>query len=507
MKKDSMQSIWITFVLLLCTLCAAGCGSNESTASAPPAAPPPSMVRVGPIIKKTIRPELRIVATIHPRRTSIVASGADGVVEEFIPDAGFYVEEGTVLSTLRMKSTNLNIAQEEALLKEKQEELKSLEAGSRPQEIEEAQAKMRAAEIARRVTEQKFNRVEELFKRNAINKDERDDAQEKAEAANHLFDAAKASFELVKQGPRQEEIEQARARVAAQKEHIDYLLSEKEKRITKAPFDGVIVDTHTFNGQWLSKGDPVITLARMDLMVVIANVDQSMLQYISIGDEVDIRIPGTEPEKWKGEIGTIVSQSNWESGSRLFPVRIVVRNRFEEIDDRKIPVLKEGMHAEVVFKGPEVEAVLVHKDAMVRTSGGKAIFVFQPDPANPQTGVVNQYQIETDIGEKELIRVYIKDADITSGQVVVEGAERLRPFQNVAILPEEPYLKPLLATADSMSLHLHQRRANHLLNRQKRLLIKPTLSSNKSATIFIDHAATSHFPLILLTNSIQSKTR
>ncbi|WP_197440166.1 efflux RND transporter periplasmic adaptor subunit [Polystyrenella longa] len=433
-----MQPIWISIPLMIGILMTSGCGNDETAAQTPGAAPPPTYVRVGPIVQKMIRPELKVVATLHPRRTSIVASGANGVVEEYIPDAGMYVEEGTILSTLRMRSTDLGIAQERAILKEREEQLKSLEAGSRPQEIEEAQAKLMAFQIARRVADQKFTRVEELFKKNAINKDERDDAQERSEAAEHLYAASKAAFDLVKQGPRQEDIEQARARVLAQKENIDYLLSERDKRITKAPFDGVIVETHSFVGQWLGQGDPIITLARMDLMVVIANVDQSMLQYITLGDKVNIQVPGTEQKQWEGQIASIVSQSNWESGSRLFPIRILVENKFQEVEGRKIPILKEGMHAEVVFRGPEVEAVLVHKDALVRTSGGKAIFVYEPTPDDPKNGTVKQYQIETDIGEKEMIRIYTPGEDLTGGQVVLEGAERLRPFQNVAILPENP---------------------------------------------------------------------
>ena len=432
-----MQPIWIGLSLLTCCLFAAGCSSEETAANTPPP-PPPTYVRVGALEQRMIRPELRIVSTIHPRRTSIVASGANGVVDEFTPDAGIYVEKGTVLSTLRMKSTDLQIAQEKAILREREEHLKSLETGSRPQEIAEAKAKLLALQVGERVANQKYKRVQELYQKKAINQDELDDARERAEAAAQLTEASRATFELVEQGPRQEEIAQARARVSAQKEYIDYLLSEREKRITEAPFDGVIVDTHTFVGQWLSQGDPIITLAKMDQMVVVANIDQSMLKYVIIGDKVQVNVPGTSPSNWEGTIATIVSQSNWESGSRLFPIRILVENNFTESEGRKIPILKEGMHAEVAFKGPEVEAVLVHKDALVRTSGGKAIFLYKPDAENPNSGTVEQHPVETDIGEEEYIRIYFADgSEITSGQVVVEGAERLRPFQSVSILPED----------------------------------------------------------------------
>ena len=50
------------------------------------------------------------MGNVRPRHMSIVASGSDGVVDEFPIEVGDFVSQGTVLSQLRNESTNLEIA-------------------------------------------------------------------------------------------------------------------------------------------------------------------------------------------------------------------------------------------------------------------------------------------------------------------------------------------------------------------------------------------------------------
>ena len=88
-------------------------------------------------------PVVKVVGSVLPRKTSIVASGADGVVADYGVNAGEYVEEGTILSELRMTTTDLGIKEAEALLKEKKSTLQALVNGSREEDIQEAFAKLK----------------------------------------------------------------------------------------------------------------------------------------------------------------------------------------------------------------------------------------------------------------------------------------------------------------------------------------------------------------------------
>ena len=427
----------------LAALCAAvlpatlaGCSSGTAEATnlgkGGAQGPPPALVRVAMVEQRPVVPRLNVVGSVLPRRTSIVASGSDGVVAEFPVDAGQFVEQGTVLSRLRMETTDLEIEEAKALLAERQAHLQELEAGSRPEDIAEADARQAVARAALTNAEAKRDRIQQLFDRKAANQDELDDAKERLQAAQKLFEAAKAAADRTKAGPRREEIDQARARFEAQKAHVAYLEAEKEKRTTRAPFSGYISKSHSYLGQWLSKGDPVVTLTLLDTVDVAAMVDQRDLGLIRLGEKAQFRVKGIEPAAWEGTIVQIIPRSEWETGSRGFPVVVRLKNEFRETQGRRRPVLKEGMMAEFTFSGPPVDATLVPKDAVVRTTRGNQVYVFQPEGPDPNKGKARLFIVETGVSDGTSIQVTAEGL-VAGMQVVVEGAQRLRPFQDVQI--------------------------------------------------------------------------
>ena len=442
--KNSEHFFPFTFYFLLSTFLPAvcGCGLTEPEKAAAGGSqqqgPPPALVRVATVEKRSVPPRVIVVGSIVPKRTSIVASGVEGLVKEFPVEAGQFVQAGEVLSVLRMVDIDLQIAEAKATERERKQKLDELQSGSRPEEIAEAKANELSAEAIMKNAAAKLERAQRLFQQKAVNRDELDDAEEKAKAAQQSFLAAQAVFKRIEKGPRVEEIEQARARCDAQRERVAFLENEKEKHTAKAPFDGYIVREQTFVGQWLSKGDPVLTLAMLDEVDVVANVDQRDLCHVRPGQSADVRVTGSGQRGWKGTIVHIVPRSDWKTGSRGFPVKVRLTNDSVVVDGKRMPVLKEGMMAEVTFTGSPIDALLVPKDALVRTSRGAILYVFDPSKDDPQTGSVRQVIVELGISEGTKIQVIADDADdVAAGmQVVTEGAERLRPFQNVRIAPD-----------------------------------------------------------------------
>lgn len=386
LQHRAVMTGWLLSLTGLLPLTLTGCGGDEVAAGGP-GGRPPSLVRIGQIEKRAVTPKVTVVGSVVPVRTSIVASGANGVVQKYHVEVGDYVSTDAPLSELRMKTTDLGIAEARSVLQERKRELDELEAGSRPEDIAEARAKLKVAEALMKHMVKKLTRSKSLFDRGAINQEEFDDALEKEEASQQAYLAGKAMHDRIVAGPRQEEIDRARARFEAQQNQVDYLEAEKDKRTTRAPFDGFVVKEHTYRGQWLSKGDPVVTLARMDKVDVIANVDQQDELHIRLFDEAKVRINGIAQRDWTGKIVAMVPRSEWQSGSRGFPVKVRLQNSritMKDVDEqgnertRILPVLKEGMMAEVTFRGQPLEAILVPKNALVRTSRGTQVFLFNP---------------------------------------------------------------------------------------------------------------------------------
>ncbi|REJ87453.1 MAG: HlyD family efflux transporter periplasmic adaptor subunit [Planctomycetota bacterium] len=429
---------------------AAGCNGPASEASgAPGGGRPPAQVRVAPVVQQDVQPEVIVVGTVVARRTSVVASGADGQVDQFLVREGDVVEEGQELSILRMVTTNLGIAEAEQVLAERQHELEELEAGSRVEERAEAIARMEAAKVARDVAARKLERMENLAEKGAANQDDLDDARERAEAAVKLFEAAEAQWEMVEAGPREEVIAVARARRDGQREHVEFLKAEKNKRTTVAPFAGVVVDEGTERGQWLSKGDPVATISDLlEEVHVIANVDQRELGNVQIGRKVQVVIEGAPQQEWEGTVLSIVPRSEWQSGSRAFPVKVAVPNRMVEgSGDRSIPMLTEGMLARVTFTGPKRNAVLVPKDAVIRSESGSLVYAVVPGDSS---ALPKARPVPIVDGPGYGPFVELLEGELQPGtQVVVEGGERLQPFAEIVIQDDPEQAESPSETSDA----------------------------------------------------------
>ena len=131
-----------------------------------------------------------------------------------------------------------------------------------------------------------------------------------------------------------------------------------------------------------------------------------------------------------------------DTRSRTFPVKIRIQN---EIDDETGPLIKAGMLARVTLPtGPQSEALLVPKDAIVR--GGKSPIVFVGDPSSPGSsqGKVRPGPVSLGVTSNSLIEV--KGSIKTGELVVVRGNERLRPGQDVNVIQT---LSPLAEQASA----------------------------------------------------------
>ena len=199
----------------------------------------PAPVVVAPVIEREVASSQSFVANVNPRRRSIIGSAVDGRVAEYLVDAGQAVEANEPLALLRTKTIEIEVAGAEAELELRRAELAELHNGSRPAEIELAEATMRAAEAANDYAKAKLARAERLFNSSSgLSQDEFEATKSEALTAIANASAASSSLELVREGPRTEQIDQAAARVAVQEQIVAGLKDRLSKYTIRSPFDG-----------------------------------------------------------------------------------------------------------------------------------------------------------------------------------------------------------------------------------------------------------------------------
>jgi HlyD family secretion protein len=436
------------FCVVVCCV-ASGCSSAATDAVAgddvdavaeTAAARPPALVRVQTIRRQKVAPRITAVGTVRARYSSIVASGSEGVVDEFPVELGEYVKSGSLLSKLRLVSTELQLDQQRAILAERAAEYALLKS-PRAEDVDESRALLDVAEAVVANARRRADELLQLQKSQAVGDSAVRDGQNELIEATKSLDAAKAVFRRTSAGAREEQKLQAKARLDAQQFQVKYLEAEKAKRFTRAPFDGFVAQRHSYVGQWLSKGSPVITLLKLDEVDVQVLIDQEFVSQVQPGKSVSMKIVGASnsgdaSEHWSGIVDSVVSQSEWESGSRSFPVVIRITNVMRGTPENPQPVLREGMMAEAEFFGEEVDAIMVPKDSMVRTSRGAFVFAINP-AVDGQPTSVRQVLVTPGISKEDWIEV--RGTDLVAGSLIVtEGAERLRSFQSVQVMDPEP---------------------------------------------------------------------
>ena len=398
---------------------AAGCTKPPVEAT-----PTPAPVVAIPIHQETISAEIRAVGTVVAVERSRVAAGAEGLVVRFPLDVGEVVEEGDVLAELRSVTLSIELNQAQAVLRQREQQYAQLKQGYRSEEIGQAEARLRGAEAASQFAEANERRMHDLRDRafGAVTDQDFEQAVLLAEQARQTLAEARANYDMVSAGYRQEEVEAARASAEAQQHEVSRLRDELAKREIRAPFKGFVVEKHTDVGEWVALGGMVATLVKLDEVEVQVNVEESRIHEIDLDQEVQIHIDALGRQPVRGRVRFVVPRSQWEMGSRSFPVIVRMQNVF----DQGRPRLHEGMVARVLFQGLPRQAMLAPKDAIVRNMNGALVYVVGEDRK------VRAVEVVEGLSQGHLVEV---QGSLQPGQLVVtEGAERVHPFDQVALV-------------------------------------------------------------------------
>ncbi len=399
------------------------------TASAQkPGGMPPAPVAVAPVEQRELNVGKTFVGTVEPVRTSTVGSPVEGRVVEYLINEGDEVKAGQPLTKLRTTSLEIQLAGAQAELELRKQELAELENGTRPGEIEQAHARMEAAQALMDYAQSRLKRTQSLYAKNVASEDELQDRASAAEAAMKSYAERKAAWELAVEGPRKEEVEQARARVAIQEETIRQLEDDIAEHTIVAPFAGYVTAEHTEVGQWVAKGGSVAKVVEIDSVDVEVPVLEDYLSQLIPGTAARVEINALPGTSWTGKVISVVPQADVRS--RSFPIKIRLENRPGTLG----MMLKPGMFARVTLPvGDRRSAAVVPKDALVLGGSSPMLYAVTPaDEKKPDLGKARPVPVRVGAAVGELVEVHgpLKLGDL----VVVEGNEGLFPNRDLQIV-------------------------------------------------------------------------
>lgn len=394
-----------------------------------PAGLPPSPVMVAPVVEQTIAGSQSFVGTVMPRHKATIGTAVAGRLVEMKVDEGDAVKAREPLARLLTATIELEIAAAKAELEFRQQALLQLQNGARPEEIRQAQSRLRSTQARMEYERKRQERISNLYRQQqATSAEERDEAVSAAAAAAEDYEDAKAALELTLAGPRAELIAQAKARVDIQQAVVERLEDQLTKHTMISQFDGFVTAKYAERGQWVNQGDPVLEVSFLDEVDVLVSVVEQHVPFIRLGDRVPVRVTAIPGKLLEGTVVAVVPKG--DDRARTFPVKVRLKNL--KTDGQ--PQLKAGMLASVSLPtGDPRPGLLVPKDAIVLGGLSPMVYVVQPGQREGAPDMAQPVPVQLGMAQDGTIQVMgpLKVGD----RVVIQGNERLRPGQAVKVMP------------------------------------------------------------------------
>lgn len=271
-----------------------------------------------------------------------------------------------------------------------------------------AQARVREAEKALKVSDNNFARQRDLYQRGLLSDADWDQAQSLNEAARTAAAAAA------------EEVARARASVTSAQDRVNKCRFE-------APFNGIVSELNVEQGEIVitgtmnNPGTQILTVSDLSTMLVRADVDETDVVDMKLGQKAKISVDALPDTTFPGtvnEIGNTAKRSLTSSvdGQTNFEVKVVF--------DLSVPTVRPGMTADVEIEtatrtrtlAVPIQAVVVRTERELKRAEtqGKG----RPKPKRGQDALAAE---DDTVGRKE--------KELTGLFVVKDGVARFVPVR------------------------------------------------------------------------------
>jgi HlyD family secretion protein len=234
-----------------------------------------------------------------------------GRVLERLVSEGDSVQAGQKVATLDASDLQQELAVRNAERQAALAQLKELEAGSRPEEIQQAKAVLERAQAEENRWRIEYERQRGLHEKDVISARELESAQLSYETATAKVKEAKEAYTLAREGPRQEKIEQARATLKQAEEAIELVKIQITYATLNSPMSGLVLADHVEPGEYASAGTPIVSVGDLKNVWVRAFIDETDLGRVKVGKAASIKTDSYPDKTYQGRISFISSESEF----------------------------------------------------------------------------------------------------------------------------------------------------------------------------------------------------
>lgn len=358
MKRVKSRLPWIVLAVALFALAALRVGQRLNAARVPAKSAEEALtVEVATAARATIEEKVDLGGTIAPGSEIAVTSKIPGRVVKVYAAVGKKVAAG------------------EALVEVDSAEFAALKAALTQAEISLTDARLN------------FQRLDNLYKQQAI-------SRQQWEAAVNRVSLAEAQYQAAR-----EQLKQAGGVAGG---------PNGERMILAAPQAGTVASEGVDPGNLIGPGIPLVTIVDIGTVYAKIGVPEYAVNRIAVGSEVSVRIDSIGLTR-KGRVDSVGPTP--DPRTKAYPVTVSIDNPSEDV--------KPGMFAHISLSlGKKDNTLVIPRDSVVERVGRQVVYVVKPgEPARVEERVVT-----LGLTNGQLVEVL---GGVTQGEQVVTGGQHL----------------------------------------------------------------------------------
>ena len=308
---------------------------------------------------KTDPNRLLLYGNVDLRQVELAFNNSERIAEVLVQE-GDRVSRGQVLARLDTSRLKAQEATAEATVQGQQAMVQKLHAGSRPEEVAQAEANVASAKADLLNADQTWRRLVSLgglTAGRAVSQQDLDGAKAALGVARARVTVEEKALDMATIGPRPEDIAQGEAQLRAEQSQLDLLRLKLTDAELVSPVDAEVRSRLLEPGEMVSPQRPIFNLAITDPKWIRAYVSETDLGRVHPGTKTTISadgFPGRAFSGWIGFISPVAEftpkpvQTEELRSSLVYEIRVFVRDPHDD--------LRLGMPATVALELEPVDA-------------------------------------------------------------------------------------------------------------------------------------------------------
>ncbi len=332
-----------------------------------------------PVKTQDLSVRISASGTATPLQEVNLSPKTSGRLAQLYVDQGDRVEQGQILARMDEREIQTSLDQSTANLAQAEARLALARAGSRPEEIAQAEAQVDVAQSQATLTREQSKRYQNLATQGAISRDQLEEYLNNERKAQADLRQAQQKVKQLQSGSRPEEIAENIAQVAQAKAQLRAVQIQAADAVIRAPFSGIITQKYANVGSFVtpttaasatSSATSTSIVAIASNLEILAKVPERDLGKVRLGQMVEIRADAFPGQKFKGKVRLVAPAAVIEQNVTSFQVRITLETGQNQ--------LRSGMNVDLTFVGEILKDALVVPTVAIVNQKGK-VGVLIPD--------------------------------------------------------------------------------------------------------------------------------